>query len=80
METWLNTKNIAYIWHGEWADPELEFEGHKIDYWSIEDFCCSEMKEAGLDYNNNDVFAKWVKDNQSLIEATIVEFSDACIN
>ena len=35
------------------------------------------MKEQGLDYNNDDVFAKWVRKNEDLICDTIVEFSEA---
>ena len=78
MTTWLGTKKIDFVWHGEWSDPELGFDGSYIDYWSIEDFCCSEMKEQGLDYNNDDVFAEWVRKNEDLICDTIVEFSESC--
>lgn len=35
------------------------------------------MKEQGLDYNNDEVFAEWVRSNEELICATIVEFSEA---
>ena len=77
MTTWLGTKKIEFVWHGEWADPELGYKGRYIEYPSIEDFCCSEMKDEGLDFNNDEVFAKWVRKNEKLICATIVEFADA---
>ena len=77
MDKWLGCDNIELIWHGEWSDPELRFEDHVIDIWSIEDFVVSEMKGEGLDYNSDDLYADWVRSHQELIEATIIEFSEA---
>lgn len=77
MTKWLGCDHIEFIWHGEWADPELKFKDSVIDQWSIEEFCCEAMKEEGLDYKDNGVYSKWVREHQSLIEATIVEFAEA---
>lgn len=77
MNTWYGTKNIEFIWHGEWSDPELSYDGHFIDYWSIEDFVCNEMKEEGLDYNDDDLFKKYVREHEELICETIIEFAEA---
>lgn len=77
MKTWLGTKSIEFIWHGSWADPELRFEGKTIDYWSIEEFVCGEMKDEGLDYNDDDLFGKYVREHEELIAVTIIEYADA---
>lgn len=36
-ENWRGEEKIDMIWHGEWADPELEYKDHKFNYWDIED-------------------------------------------
>ena len=77
MNTWLGTKDIEFIWHGEWSDPELSYMGKVIDYWSIEDFVCGEMKDEGLDYNDDDLFRKYVQEHEELIAATIIEFAES---
>lgn len=77
MTNYRTAKNVQFIWHGEWSDPELEFDGHVIDLWSIEDFICSCMKDEGLNYNDDDLFDKWIEEHQELIEQTIIEFADA---
>lgn len=33
------------IWHGEWADPELEYDGNVANYWQIEDSMWDSYKE-----------------------------------
>lgn len=30
-------KNVHYIDHGEWADPEISYKRHLFNYWEIED-------------------------------------------
>ena len=74
---WRGCKNIEFIWHGEWSDPELRFKGHTIDVWSIEDFCCDVMHEEGLNTDDDKVFNSWVRKHQELIEQTIIEYSQA---
>lgn len=80
MVTWLGTKEIEFIWHGEWADPELRVGDNSIDLWSIEDFCVMCMTDEGRtkeEINDSDIFGKWVRDNECLIVETIAEFSQA---
>ena len=31
------TENVELIWHGEWSDPELRYDGKLFNYWDIED-------------------------------------------
>ncbi len=35
---YLNFKDIEYIWHGSWPDPELVYRGKHLNYWDVEEF------------------------------------------
>ena len=37
-ENWYRgCKGVKFIWHGEWSDPELEYDGKIFNYWDVED-------------------------------------------
>lgn len=73
MANWLNTKEIGFIWHGEWADPELSLDGRIVNYWDVEQFCVDSMKEENLDYNNDEIFGNWVREHENDIHEFIYE-------
>ena len=70
---------IQYIWHGEWADPELIWHGKSFNYYVLEnelwniyvEECKEENKEA-----DNDEFAIWVKKNASLVREELQYMKD----
>lgn len=37
MRTYRNCKTIEFVWHGEWADPELKVDNFIANYWDIEE-------------------------------------------
>ena len=37
MKQYRNFKEIGYIYHGEWCDPELIYKNKSLNYWDIED-------------------------------------------
>ena len=45
-------KNVHYIGHGEWADPEISYKRHLFNYWEIEgslwDMYKKECEENGV--------------------------------
>ena len=63
------------IWHGEWSDPELEYEGSVANYWDVNDWCIEACEDEGVDCNNKNAFAAWVRENEERIGMTIVEMS-----
>ena len=32
---WLGIPKIKYHWHGEWADPTIEYEGEEFSEWTV---------------------------------------------
>lgn len=43
---WRGVQGVTMIWHGEWSDPELEYEGNVANYWQIEDSMWESYKEV----------------------------------
>lgn len=38
-------KDIDFIWHGEWKDPELSYNGMTVNYYDVEDTIWEEYME-----------------------------------
>ena len=36
-DLFLGMRGVYYIWHGEWADPEIEYYGNLYNYWEVVD-------------------------------------------
>lgn len=34
---WYGIEDIGFIWHGTQADPEIEYDGHVINAYIVED-------------------------------------------
>lgn len=71
---WYGCPNIRMIYHGDWADPELEANGHVANYWDIEDAWWRQfLEETGhsdSEANNPQVeeeFAQFLRSNESSI-------------
>ena len=73
---WMGCENIEMIWHGEWSDPELEYNGSVANYWDVESWCAETCKEEGVNPNNKDAFAAWIRQNEERIGMTIQEMSN----
>jgi len=60
---------IEFIWHGEWADPEVEYEGRRFNYYDLEDPLWEifrEERETECQPVNEDEFPGWVRQNRAL--------------
>ena len=61
-ETWRGVPGTRFIWHGEWADPEIEYKGHLINANDVDDYFYEvykeEMEEYGYDMSFDDWMAK----------------------
>lgn len=62
-------RGIKFIWHGEWADPELIWHGKSFSYYDVEmplwEAYREECSEQGTRPDEN-VFETWVKKNAYL--------------
>ena len=68
MQKFYGIEDINFIWHGEWCDPEIEYKGNLINYYTIED----SLYEVFLDELRNETnegmnFTEWVYANKDLV-------------
>lgn len=42
---WHGVPGARFIWHGEWADPEIEYQGKLINYYDFADYFDSDEAE-----------------------------------
>ena len=74
MANYRGAEGIEFVSHGEWADPELIYDGKSFNYWDIEDalwsmFCeelCEDYEISVSEIENNmdefePVFDKYVQ-------------------
>ena len=68
MKKFYGIEDINFIWHGEWSDPEIEYKGNFINYYTIKD----SLYEIFLDELRNETnegmnFTEWVYANKDLV-------------
>ena len=73
VNSWMGCQRIKMIWHGEWSDPELEYNGSIANYWDVEDWCAEACREEGVNPNDKNAFANWIKQNEDRVGMTIQE-------
>lgn len=54
---------VRFINHGDWADPELEYNGRTFNYYRIEDALWEMYLEDGGNRRDEDAFNQYVRDN-----------------
>lgn len=79
---WYGISDIGFIWHGEWSDPEIEYDGKRInstliedtmwDRW-IHDDCGNLIQEREVD---EDGFSKYMKENVDDIYELIMSIAE----
>lgn len=76
---WYGIEGIYLIWHGEWSDPEIEYNGVKINVHDVEDAMWSiyqaqiEDGELKADVNSDEDFEKFMLDNSSEVISLFCE-------
>lgn len=67
MANYRGIPNIKFVWHGDWADPELIYKGHSFNYWDLEDALWGDYVEqeceGNADKGNDNEFNSWIKKN-----------------
>lgn len=62
-------EDIGFIWHGEWSDPELEYDGNIYNIYDFEDEAKALFDEQQKDYlvkdNTEDGFYNWLSNNKN---------------
>lgn len=51
---WRGSKDIEYVWRGQWSDPELVYDGKTFNYWDIEDALWSMFLEENPQWTDSD--------------------------
>lgn len=70
LPNWYDITNIGFVWHGEWADPEIEYKGKRCSCYIVEDTMWGQFRDDYPDANEND-FDQYMKDNEDeVIELT----------
>lgn len=71
MANYRGIPNIEFVWHGEWADPELIYKGHSFNYWDVEDALWGDYVEqeceGNADKGDDYAFALWLKKNTDYV-------------
>ena len=60
---WRGVPGVRMDWHGEWADPELEYNGMRANYWDVENSMYDWAKEDGIDAENDNEFNKYCQEH-----------------
>ena len=67
--TWCGVPGTIYRYHGDWSDPEVEYDGKLYNEWDLQEYIGDSfndyVEENGIDLHNDwhGEFAKWLKDN-----------------
>ena len=61
---------VKFIWHGEWSDPEVEYEGEVYNYYDLEDALYAEYNEICAEEGTSCTdkgFENWVHENPDVV-------------
>ena len=69
---WYGIKDVGFIWHGAWSDPEIEYKGKRINSFIVEDTMWERFKEECEEQGKNadaciDEFDVYMKDNAEYV-------------
>lgn len=77
---WLGVPGIRMIWYGEWSDPELECNGYVANYWDVENTLYEYAQDDGVNVENDDDFAQYVRDNADAAKDLIEQYGEKQID
>ena len=61
LPNYCGIENVGFIWHGEWSDPELEYNGKRCNIHDVEDSMWNSYTEDNPepDYRNRKEYAAY---------------------
>lgn len=72
-------KGVEFVGHGEWADPELIYNGYSFNYWDIEDALWHDfLEETGYSDAQSDD-PKVEKQFNKFVQDRATDYLDDCI-
>lgn len=78
--TWRGLEGSKFIWHGEWGDPEIEYDGVLFNGSDADDMLWEYYKEYiqdnGLTHNDID-FDEWIEQNPEELRSVATILADA---
>ena len=70
---WMGIPGVHMIWHGEWADPEIEHDGVIANYVDVEENLRYEAENAGVNADDDAEFDEFIRKNKNLVYELIDE-------
>lgn len=68
---WYGIEEIGFIWHGEWADPYIEYNGKQLNSTIPEGSMWERYKEdceeKGIEANYDEGFSIYMRNNKEMI-------------
>lgn len=65
---------VYFIWHGAWADPEISYRGHTVNYYDVENAVYEDYKEFCSENGlkpSDDEFCQYAKRNAGSVKEYI---------
>lgn len=59
-DDWFGIKGAKFIYHGDWDDPEVQYDGVSLNYYDVEDILLDEYREGHPEDRNDKGFDKWM--------------------
>ena len=74
---WCGIKGVKSIWHGEWSDPELEYDGMVVNEWDVQDWLWDDYKEEcsenGIEPDDNKGFDDYIASHGNDVKGIITD-------
>lgn len=85
MANYRDAEGIEFVYHGNWSDPELIYDGKSFNYWDIEDalwsmFCEELSEDTGKSVENIDLHHEdYEEDFDKFVQNYAVDYLEDCI-
>lgn len=74
---WMGIKGARWIWHGEWADPEVVYRGYCLDYFDIEQGLLELYRQENPGDRNDEGFDDWMREHPDDVKDQLDLLADA---
>lgn len=64
---------VKHIWHGEWADPEVEYDGKLVNYWDIDEYMQDMADSNGINIEDKEALNQFCIDNEDTVKQYIID-------
>lgn len=64
-DNWMGVPGAKFIYHGDWADPEIVYNGFSINYYDVEQGFIDVYREEHPEDKNDEGFDDWLRQQGS---------------